>query len=278
MRFAYRAESHVGRVRGNNEDSAFAGPHLLLVADGVGGAAAGEVASASVAFAVSALSMTPRPSLPAEPSDLLGELRAAVEAASHHLREGVAADPARTGMATTLTAVLTDGHRFALAHIGDSRAYLLREGQLSQLTTDHTLVQALIDKGHLTRDEAAVHPHRSVVTRSVNATNEVTPDLTLLDLRDGDRLLLCSDGLTDLVVDDEQLTAALRESSRDDAAQRLIGAALQAGGYDNVTCVVADVDSRALMPWSRRPYYCDLQGALTNLGNLVDPAAPYRAA
>ena len=277
MRFAHSAESHVGHVRGNNEDSAFAGPHLLLVADGVGGEAAGEVASASVAFALSAISMTPRWPLRTDPTDLLGVLRESVEVAVRHLRKGVAVDPTRARMATTLTAVMTDGHRCALAHVGDSRAYLLRSGRLSQLTTDHTLVQSLLDSGQITREQAAVHPYRSLVTRYLSATDQCEPDLAFLDLRPGDRVLVCSDGLTDRVPDD-QLTADLSNSARRQATQHLIASALRAGGHDNVTCVVGDVDSGALMPWSRRPYYCDLQGAVTNLANLIDPAAPYDAA
>jgi PPM family protein phosphatase len=273
MRFAYSAESHVGHVRGNNEDSAFAGPHMLLVADGVGGEAAGEVASASVAFVLSAISLTPRGSLRADPSDVLAVLRESVQFALRHLSDGVAADPGRTGMGTTLTAILTDGERFGLAHIGDSRAYLLRGGRLSQLTTDHTLVQSLVDDGQITPEQAREHPFKSVVTRSVNATDAHEPDLALLDLQAGDRLLLCSDGLTDFVFPDVRLIPCLTGTPRQEAVRRLIQSALEAGGGDNVTCVVGDVDSRPLMPWSRRCYYCQMVGALPELGNLIDPAA-----
>ncbi|MEQ7126576.1 protein phosphatase 2C domain-containing protein [Actinopolymorpha sp. B11F2] len=276
MRFTYAAESHVGHVRDINEDSGFAGPHLLLVADGVGGAPAGEVASASVAFVMSAISLTPRGSLRAAPSDLLAVLRESVQYAFWQLREGVATDPERAGMATTLTAILTDGERFGLAHIGNSRASLLRRGQLSQLTTDHTFVQFLVDEGRITPEQVRDHPFQSVITRSVSATDEHEPDLALLDLQAGDRVLLCSDGLTDLVSDND-IGSCLTRTPRTGAVQGLIRSALEAGGRDNVTCVVGDVDSRPLLPWTRRCYYCRMVGALPQLGNLIDPAVPRAA-
>jgi PPM family protein phosphatase len=276
MRFTYAAESHIGNVRDHNEDSGFAGPHLLLVADGVGGEAAGEVASASVAFVMSAISLTPRGSLRAEPSDLLAVLRESVQYAFWQLREGVATDPERAGMATTLTAILTDGERFGLAHLGNSRAYLLRRGQLSQLTTDHTFVQFLVDEGRITPEQVRGHPFQSVITRSVGATDEHEPDLALLDLQAGDRVLLCSDGLTDLVSDND-IGSTLTGTPRKNALQGLIRSALEAGGRDNVTCVVGDIDSRPLLPWTRRCYYCRMVGALPQLGNLIDPAVPRAA-
>jgi PPM family protein phosphatase len=276
MRFTYATQSHVGLVRDINEDSGFAGPHLLLVADGVGGAPAGEVASASVAFVVSAISLTPKGSLRAEPSDLIAVLRESVRYAFRQLHEGVAADPDRAGMATTLTAFLADGERFALAHLGNSRAYLLRHDQLIQLSTDHSFVQSLVDEGQITPEQARDHPLQSVITRSVSSTDEHEPDLALLDLEPGDRLLLCSDGLTDLVPDDT-IGACLTSTPRTAAVQQLVRAALEAGGRDNVTCVVADVDPRPLLAWSRRCYYCRMVGALEDLGNLVDPAAIPRA-
>ena len=272
MRFAYSAESHLGNVRGNNEDSAFAGPHLLLVADGVAGQPAGEVASASAAFVVSSISMTPRGTLTAEPADLLGALRESIEFAGRHLGEGVVADPSRQGMATTFTAMLTDGRRFALAHLGDSRAYLLRDSRLHQLTTDHTFAQSLLDRGHITAEQAEVHPYRSALTRYLTADEGHEPDLAYLDLRAGDRLLLCSDGLTD-PGSEAEIASILAGTPREQAAQSLVRSALRAGGRDNITCVVADVDSRELTPWSRRCYFCRLQGAVADLANLIDPAA-----
>jgi protein phosphatase len=277
MRFAYSADSNVGRVRGNNEDSAFAAPHLILVADGVGGEAAGEIASASVTFVMSALSMAPRGALAADSTDLLGVLRESVDFAHRHLIDGVAAEPKREGMATTLTAVMTDGQRFALAHVGDSRAYLLRQGRLHQLSRDQTLVQALVDQGQITPAQARVHPYRSVVTGFLSAIERPRPDLTYLDLHAGDRLLLCSDGLTDFVPE-EEIASLVTDPSRERAVQGLISAALEAGGRDNVTCVVGDVDPSALRPWNRRPYFCRMWGAVTDLDNLIDPAVHAPAA
>ncbi|MEQ4207262.1 protein phosphatase 2C domain-containing protein [Actinopolymorpha sp. B17G11] len=301
MRFAYSAESDLGHVRDNNEDAAFAAPHLLVVADGVGGQAAGEVASATVASVMSTISLRAITS-PGDPVDLLVVLRQTIERALHTLSDGVDADQARAGMATTMTAILTDGTRFALAHVGDSRAYLLRAGELTQLTTDHTYVQVLLDKGSITPEEAKVHPHRSVVTRYVNATDRHEPQLTMLDLREGDRLLLCSDGLTDFI-SDERLGADLggmpadgaAESpptaatspdeaggspkkvggSPDNAVERLISSGLAAGGRDNITCVVADVEAHDLdlenRPTARRI------GALADPENVIDLATAERA-
>lgn len=280
MRFAYSAESDLGHVRDNNEDSAFAAQHLLLVADGVGGQAAGEVASASVAFVMSTISLRAITS-PGDPVDLLVVLRETIERAFHGLSDGVEKDNARAGMATTLTAILTDGTRFALAHIGDSRAYLLRAGELRQLTTDHTYVQVLLDKGSITAEEAKTHPHKSVVTRYVNATDLHEPQLDMLDLRAGDRLLVCSDGLTDFV-SDEQLGADLRGTtgsdavgSTDVAVERLIASALSTGGRDNITCVVADVDAGELEVDNRPP--CVRLGALLDPANVIDLAETQRA-
>jgi PPM family protein phosphatase len=234
LRFDAAGRSHVGLVRSNNEDAGFAGPYLSLVADGVGGAAAGEVASATAAYVTSALAMTQRG------ADLLGLLARAVRSTQEQLRLGVARDPALAGMGTTLTALLTDGTLVALAHVGDSRAYLLRDGATAQLSHDHTFVQMLVDEGVLTRDEARRHPRRNLVVRAVDADQLAAPDLTLVDVRLGDRLLVCSDGLSDLV-DDDRLHRALVGGAPADAAARLVDEALRAGGTDNVTCVVADV-------------------------------------
>jgi PPM family protein phosphatase len=286
MRFAYSADSHVGNVRGHNEDSAFAGPHLLLVADGVGGQPAGEVASASVAFVLSALSMRPGAAEPDQAldispnardathePDLLGRLRDSVEFAFRHLGDGVAADSSRRGMATTLTAILTDGRRFGLAHLGDSRAYLLRAGRLSRLTTDHTFGQSMIDQGLLTPDQADDVPYRSALTRYLTGGEFHEPDLTYLDLRPGDRVLVCSDGLTGMVASEEEIAAMLTGAPRERAVESLVAAALREGGRDNITCVVGDVDAQDFLPWSRRPYYCRMCGAVADLENLIDPAA-----
>jgi protein phosphatase len=261
LRFSSAGRSHPGLVRSNNEDSGFAGPYLQLVADGVGGAAAGEIASATAAYVTSALAMgTAQP-------DLLELLDRAVRITHEQLRAGTALDPARTGMGTTLTALLTDGEHVALAHVGDSRAYLLRAGELTQLTRDQTLVQTMVEAGLITRDEARRHPHKNVVLQAVDGDRPAVPDLGLVDVRPGDRLLVCSDGLSDLV-DDEQIRACLAQEEVADAVDRLVDAALAAGGRDNVTCVVSDVvDGPVLQPDGTR------LGALGDPWLVVDPAA-----
>lgn len=261
LRFSAASASHVGRVRTNNEDSGFAGPYLIAVADGVGGAAAGEVASASTTYVTSAMSMISRT---ADPLSVLG---AAVHRSHEHLRDGVLAEPSRDGMATTLTAVLSDGERFGLAHIGDSRGYLARDGSLIAITHDHTLVQTLVDEGQITAREVREHPYRSVVLRSIDGQHSPEPDLVWLDLREGDRLLLCSDGLTDMVPE-EEIQVLLSAPSVGTAVSQLVEAALEAGGRDNITCIASDVvTSDLLCPDGA------LLGAVRDLDNLVDAAA-----
>ena len=263
LQFRYAALSDVGLVRSNNEDSGFAGPYLVMVADGVGGAAAGEVASSTVTYVASALSMLPA-GQQVDPGSLLAD---AVRRSSEQLRLGVETDAARLGMGTTFTAVYTDGERCVLGHVGDSRAYLLRDGHLTRLSIDHTLVQALVDSGRLTPEEARTSPQRNVVLRALGGDQDAEPDLLELSLRPSDRLLLCSDGLTDLV-DDPELARLLATPSSQAAVEALVAAALREGGKDNVTCVVADVvdappiDSRG-----------QLVGAVFDLANIVDPVA-----
>jgi protein phosphatase len=265
LRFDHAAVSHVGLVRDGNEDSGFAGPYLQLVADGVGGAAAGEVASATTAYVVSAL-------LAAEPdADVPTQLQRAVREAHLQLRAGVARRPERAGMATTLTAVAAHENRFHLVHVGDSRAYVLRDGDLTRITVDHTLVQSLVDEGSLSEEAAQHFAYRSVVLRAVNGETPTEPEVREVGLRAGDRLLLCSDGLTDLVPD-AAIQAALRVAEREAAADRLVEAALRAGGRDNVTCLVADVVDG--------PRLCrdgQVVGALAQPYLVVDPAAIHAA-
>ena len=261
LRFDSTGRSDVGLVRDHNEDSGFAGPTLQLVADGVGGAAAGEVASATTAYVVTALAL-------AEPhSDVLDLLRRATDLVQAQLRAGIARDRSRAGMATTLTALITDGERVALAHVGDSRAYLLRDGALHQLTRDDTFVQMLVDQGLLSPEEARHHPRKNIVVRALDGSPSVRGDAELADVRAGDRLLVCSDGLSDLV-DDEGLARCLLLEDRDEAADALVAAALEAGGVDNVTCLVADVvDGARLQPDGLR------LGAFADPTLVVDPAA-----
>jgi serine/threonine protein phosphatase PrpC len=237
MTFAlrYAVRSDVGLLREGNEDSAYAGPHLLAIADGMGGHAAGEVASA---VAISALAP-----LDADTTglDMLQALADAVAHANASLHEITQTDPATEGMGTTLTALLWAGAQVALCHIGDSRAYLLRGGEFYQITHDHTLVQSLVDEGRLTPEAAASHPQRSLVMRALQSSIPADPDLTMLQAELGDRYLLCSDGLSD-VVSDETLGKTLSQlPDLDEAVEQLIDLAIRSGGPDNITCVLADV-------------------------------------
>lgn len=229
----YAAASDRGLVREANEDSLFAGPRLVAVADGVGGQAAGEVASE---IAIEALA----PLDTAEPGDPVEELRAAVATANQKIRAATEADPALTGMATTLTALLLSGAELGLAHAGDSRAYLLHDGTVTQVTRDDTYVQRLVDEGRISTEEAGVHPYRSLVTRVLQGS-PVEASYARLDAVPGDRYLLCSDGLPD-AAPGELIVEALRdEPDPDRCAKRLIELALAGGGPDNVTVVIADV-------------------------------------
>jgi serine/threonine protein phosphatase PrpC len=261
LRFSYGAASHVGLVRQTNEDAGFAGPYLQIVADGVGGAAAGEIASATTTYVVSALAAA-HPDQ--DPATLLAE---AAAMAHRELRRGIEDDETRTGMATTLIAALIRGDTVTLAHIGDSRAYLWRDSTLTRLSTDHTFVQTLVDAGRLTPEEAAQHPYRSVVINSVNADDAPTTVVQELGLSVGDRLLLCSDGLTDFVPD-EVLAEALTEPDPDVCAGVLVDAALAAGGRDNVTVLVSDLTEGPPVSGDGR-----LLGAMFDPRLVVDPTA-----
>ena len=229
----YAARSDRGLIRGTNQDSVYAGPRLLAVADGMGGHAAGDVASKVVIAALEHLDDD------APSGDLLQALRQAVFDGSEHLREVIRESPQLEGMGTTLTAVLFAGGRLGLCHVGDSRAYLLRDGVLSQITHDDTFVQTLIDDGRITEEEANSHPQRSLLLRALNG-QDVEPDLSMRDARAGDRYLLCSDGLSG-VVSHETMTQAMQVPDPQACADRLIELALRSGGPDNITCIVADV-------------------------------------
>jgi len=229
----YAARSDRGLVRSNNQDSVYAGPRLLSLADGMGGHAAGEVASKVVIAALAPLDDD-------EPGeDLPGQLREATNPGNGAIAELVASDPELDGMGTTLTAILFAGTRIGLVHIGDSRAYLHRNGQFAQITHDDTFVQSLIDEGRITEDEAATHPQRSLLLKALTG-HEVEPNLTIREARAGDRYLLCSDGLSG-VVTHETLAETIRIPDAQACADRLIELALKGGGPDNVTVIVADV-------------------------------------
>jgi protein phosphatase len=220
-------------VRANNEDSVYAGARLLALADGMGGHAAGEVASQLVIAALAHLDDD-------EPGgDLLSKLDAAVREGNSAIAAHVEADAELEGMGTTLTAILFAGNRLGLVHIGDSRGYLLRDGELNQITKDDTFVQTLVDEGRITAEEAHSHPQRSLIMRALTG-HEVEPTLIMREARAGDRYLLCSDGLSD-PVSHETIQEALQIPDVAESADRLIELALRGGGPDNVTVVVADV-------------------------------------
>lgn len=227
--------SDLGLLRPNNEDAAFAGERIIAVADGIGGGPAGEVASRIAVRALAELDAAPA----ADPS---GALSRAVEAANLQIRDAVSADPAAEGMGTTVTALLFDANltEAALVHIGDSRAYLLRDGRLSRLTRDDTYVQSLVDDGLITAEQARHHPHKSLITASLQGRS-FSASLKTLNPKRSDRYLLCSDGLSD-IVSDEAIADVLRSAKEPPScAERLVKLALQAGAPDNVTVVVADL-------------------------------------
>jgi len=238
----YAVRSDVGLLREGNEDSAYAGPCLLAIADGMGGHAAGEVASAVAISALAGLDHE----MP--DGDLLDPLAAAVADANITLQEMSAADPAVEGMGTTLTAMLWHGEIAAVCHIGDSRAYLLRDGDFSQITRDHTLVQSLVEDGRLTPEAAATHPQRSLLLRALDGRTEAEPDLSIREVRAGDRYLLCSDGLSDVVTEQTLHKTLVSIPDLDDVVIQLVELANRGGGPDNITCIVADVIDTATDP------------------------------
>ncbi len=232
------AVSHVGKIRANNQDSGYAGTQLFVVADGMGGHAGGDVASA-----IALTRMIEADKVFASANDAEFALQSALLAANTLLAETVFEHPELTGMGTTVSAILRSGNQLALAHIGDSRIYLLRDGHLKQITADHTFVQRLVDSGRITREEAAVHPRRSVLMRvlgDVDAAPEI--DTTVLDTQPGDRWLLCSDGLSSYVSDDRIEHALTTLPAVKDAADRLVKDSLDQGAPDNVTVVIVDID------------------------------------
>ncbi|MFI9580749.1 PP2C family protein-serine/threonine phosphatase [Streptomyces sp. NPDC052236] len=233
LRFA--AGSHKGMIREGNEDSGYAGPRLLAIADGMGGQAAGEVASSEV---ISTL-VTLDDDVPG--SDILTSLGTAVQRANDQLRLMVEEDPQLEGMGTTLTALLWTGQRLGLVHVGDSRAYLLRDGVLTQITQDHTWVQRLVDEGRITEEEATTHPQRSLLMRALGSGDHVEPDLSIREVRAGDRYLICSDGLSGVVSHQTMEETLADYQGPQETVQALIQLALRGGGPDNITCIVADV-------------------------------------
>jgi serine/threonine protein phosphatase PrpC len=238
MRLEYAAISDVGRVRKDNQDSGFAGPHVLAVCDGVGGAARGDIASATAIGQLRRLD--DGPAAGEDQSDLLGQVAGALHRAHDRIGDLVDENPALSGTSTTATVALFDGTTLAMGHVGDSRAYLLRDGQLRQLTQDHTFVQTLIDDGQITEEEARHHPHRNLILKAIDGIHDLEPDLFTVDVTPGDRLLFCSDGACGVLAP-ERLADILGSGNADFAAVELVRASLAAGSTDNVTCLVADI-------------------------------------
>ncbi len=231
--FRYAVRSHRGPVRKNNQDAAYSDRRVLALADGMGGRPAGDVASSLVIEPFARLDHG------APSGGVVDRLRRATFRGEHAIAAHVAAHPHRDGMGTTLTAVLLDGERLGMLHVGDSRAYLLRAGLLCQLSHDDTLVQSLVDRRMLAPHEARVHPHRSVLLRALTGRG-TRFSLADFDVKEHDRLLLCSDGISD-VLSDDALTEASTDPDLEVCAESLIALALLRGTRDNVTCIVAEV-------------------------------------
>jgi PPM family protein phosphatase len=234
LQLRYVAHSEIGPIRKNNQDSGFASPHLLVVADGMGGAAAGDLASA---VAIDTVRQVDKDTTGEQMLTVLGT---AVGQANERIAHLVDTDPSLDGMGTTLTGALFDGTELGLVHIGDSRAYRLREDRLERLTHDHSWVQSLVDDGKISEADAAIHPHRSLLLKVLNGQPANDPDLTLVPVAAGDRLMFCSDGVCGLI-DDDEIEAALRLPGLDEAVERLVSEALAEGGIDNITVILADV-------------------------------------
>jgi protein phosphatase len=234
--FHYAARSDVGMVRSENQDSGYAGPRLLAMADGMGGHAGGDIASSTVIGALVDLD-----------GEALGSSEASIallqriSAANDELAEMSKAEPRLQGMGTTLIAILRSHNKLVLAHIGDSRAFLARDGKLTQITKDHSFVQSLVDEGRITEDEAIGHPQRSLVTRVLTGQHDDEPDVMVREARIGDRYLIASDGLTDYVAGDTIAEMVLAGQPPGATADRLVDLALKAGAPDNVTVVIGDV-------------------------------------
>jgi PPM family protein phosphatase len=236
----YAARSDRGLIRDGNQDSVYAGPRLLAVADGMGGMAAGDVASNIVIGAMAPLDED-------VPGDaLVDALRTAVESANQQLRDTVDANPQLEGMGTTLTATLFSGSKIGMVHIGDSRAYLLRDGEFAQITKDDTYVQMLVDEGRISAEEASSHPQRSLLTRALDG-RDIDPEYSVRQVLPGDRYLICSDGLSG-VVSAETIAETMKEyTDPQQCVERLVALALRGGGPDNITVVIADATDQDIL-------------------------------
>lgn len=228
----FGSRTDVGCIRDHNEDSLVVTPPLFAVADGMGGHAAGEVAS-EIAIQVLTEQAPKHPN-----AEALGR---AIEAANQEVIAAAAQGRGRAGMGTTMTAAMLENERLVIAQVGDSRAYLLHNGKLQQLTRDHSLMADMIEAGQITPEEARSHPNRSIITRALGSNPHMRPDLFELNVHTGDRLLLCSDGLSTMLEDPQIEQVLNRTSDPQRAAAQLVDEAVAAGGYDNVTVIVVDV-------------------------------------
>jgi protein phosphatase len=231
---SYARASDTGKKRRRNEDSYVVAPPLFAVADGMGGAQAGEVASKLAAAAL-------KETHPEGASDA-EKVTELIQEANRRVYERAHSDPATSGMGTTMTVALVDGDKVTIGHVGDSRAYVVRGGELEQLTEDHSLVNELLKSGKLSREEAETHPQRSVITRAVGTDPDVDVDAFTVEAGEGDVFLLCSDGLTDMVADSDILDVV--EKNRDDldrATKALVSAANRGGGEDNITVIAFSI-------------------------------------
>jgi len=268
MRLVFAAATDVGRMRKNNEDSYLSSKPVAAVADGMGGHSAGEVASAIAIEELAALGdRGPWENETAATDDL----KQAILRANRRIREMAASDHKLNGMGTTLVALLEDGDMVHVANVGDSRGYLLRQGELSQVTVDHSLVQELVDDGRLSPEDAERHPQRSVITRALGIDPEVEFDLFTYKLQVGDRLLLCSDGLSDVVGTTQIRNVLLRVRSPQKAARQLVTVANEQGGPDNITVIVVDAVDESALPEVEDDQTGDLTaGAATGAMPLVE--------
>lgn len=260
LTLAYDAHTEIGLVRTTNQDSAFVSPRMLMVADGMGGAAAGDLASAVATWElektdadldarIEAARAEREASGHEDPddedagslTDVLTVMASALARANETIVELVEDDPTLAGMGTTVCGVVLHDDRLAVVNIGDSRAYLVRDGELHRVTRDHSWVQTLVDEGRISEEEALDHPHRNLVLRVLNGSQQHEPDLGWLDIAEGDRLIVCSDGLCGLVTDAAIAEVATGGAERPEVIERLAALAHAAGGYDNITLVVADV-------------------------------------
>lgn len=232
----FGSRTDVGNVRDQNEDSLIVRPPLFVVADGMGGHAAGEVASEIAVNTINELAPDHAD------AEALGR---AVEEANRDIINAAIAGKGREGMGTTVTAAILERNHLVIAQVGDSRAYLLHNGEMTQLTRDHSLMANMIEAGQITPEEARFHPNRSVITRALGNDPDTIPDLYEINVEDGDRLLLCSDGLYSMLEDDEIAAVMRRVSDPQRCAAVLVNGAIAAGGHDNVTVIVADAEGQA---------------------------------